>query len=100
MIGLLFAAALDPARKDDPKIWGPKGYFLTENGEHVWGDLASQIGQEVYKQGFIKTEPEVREWSIDEAIASPAGFEAASWGTNSRGTAIRSKKNSRVEPGA
>ena len=92
VIGLLFAAAFDPARKDDAEIWGPKGYFLTENGEHVWGDLSVEIGKEVHKQGFVKSEPEVRALSYDEAVKSPAGFEAASWGMNSRATAIRAKK--------
>lgn len=91
-ISLLFATALDTARRNDSEIWGPRGYFLTENGEHVWGDLAVEIGKEVHKQGLVESEPEVRELSFKEAIASPAGFEAASWGMNSRAMAIRARK--------
>lgn len=92
VIGLLFDAALDPARKDDGEVWGGHGYFLTENGEHTWGDLSEEIGREVQKQGFVKEEPEARGLSYEEAVKSPAGFEAASWGMNSRGVAQRARK--------
>lgn len=91
-IGLLVDAALDAARKDDADVWGAHGYFLTENGEHAWGELAAQIGQEVYKQSLVQSEPEMRNWSMDEALKSPAGFEAASWGMNSRARALRARK--------
>lgn len=92
LIALLVDAALDAERTNDPELWGPHGYFLTENGEHIWGDLAVQVGKEVHKQGLIQQEPEVRGLSIDEAVKSPAGFEAASWGMNSRARAYRGKK--------
>lgn len=90
---LLVQAALDPSSNDDPEIWGAHGYFFTENGEHVWGDLSLAIGKEAHKQGYIKDgTPGLRDWSIDEAVKSSAGFEAASWGMNSRGVAARAKK--------
>ncbi|KEY71964.1 hypothetical protein S7711_07110 [Stachybotrys chartarum IBT 7711] len=89
---LLVRAASDPSRKNDKKIWGAQGYFFTENGEHVWGDLSAAIGKEAYKLQYLKEEPEIREWSYDEAVKSPAGFEAASWGMNSRGEAVRARK--------
>lgn len=89
---LLVEAALDPSRKADKEIWGAKGYFLTENGEHVWGELSTLVGKAAHEQGFIKQEPEVRELSYDEAVKSSAGFEAASWGLNSRASALRAKK--------
>lgn len=90
---LLVQAALTPSRKDDSGIWGAHGYFLTENGVHVWGDLSARIGQEASKQGYIKDgTPEPRDWSIDETVKSSAGFEAASWGMNSRGVAARAKE--------
>ena len=91
-IGLLFDAALDPSRKDDPELWGARGYFLTENGEHAWGELAVQIGSEVQKQGYSGPELSVKQLSFDEAVKSPAGFEAASWGMNSRAKALRAAK--------
>lgn len=90
---LLVEAALDASRRNDAEIWGPHGYFFTENGEHTWGDLSLEIGKEAHKQGFIKGgAPELRAWSIDEAVNSSAGFEAASWGMNSRGKAERARK--------
>lgn len=92
VFGLLVEAALDPSRKNDAEVWGAHGYFLTENGEHTWGELSAEIGQEAYKQGFLKVTPELRDWSINEAVKSSAGFEAASWGMNSRGKAKRARK--------
>lgn len=91
-IVLLVQAALDAERADDAEIWGPKGYFLTESGEHAWGPLAERMAKEVEKQGFGGQGMPVRELTFDEAVKSPAGFEAASWGMNSRATAIRAKK--------
>ncbi|KAL4802462.1 hypothetical protein BDV18DRAFT_146767 [Aspergillus unguis] len=92
MFESLVCAALDPARKDDKEIWGEKGYFLCDNGEHVWGDLAKVIGEQAHKLGYLKEQPQVKQLSLDEAIKSPAGFEAASWGWNSRGRALRGKQ--------
>lgn len=90
---LLVQAALDPSARNNPEIWGARGYYLTENGEHVWGDLSAAIGEEAFRQGLMKGgAPELRGWSIDEAVNSSAGFEAASWGMNSRGVAARAKK--------
>ncbi|KAL2210611.1 nucleoside-diphosphate-sugar epimerase [Sarocladium strictum] len=80
------------------ELWGAHGYFLTENGEHTWGDLAVQIGQEAHKQGLLPSEPETREYSVEEAVKSPAGFEAASWGMNSRAKALRARKFLNWEP--
>jgi nucleoside-diphosphate-sugar epimerase len=88
----LVRAALDPARKDDKEIWGEKGYFLCENGEHVWGELSKLVGEQAHKLGYLKDAPEIKELSVDEAIKSPAGFEAASWGWNSRGQAQRGRE--------
>jgi len=89
---LLAEATTDPSRQNDAEIWGANGYFLTENGEHVWGELSTLIGSEVHRQGFVDNRPETEELSYDEAVKSSAGFEAASWGLNSRGSAVRAKK--------
>jgi hypothetical protein len=89
---LLLEAALDPVKKDDKKIWGAETYFFTENGEHEWATLARQIGEEAQKLGFIAgPPPEFREYSMEEA-EKYAGFEAASWGMNSRCKAVRARK--------
>ncbi|RDW64494.1 uncharacterized protein DSM5745_09905 [Aspergillus mulundensis] len=88
----LVKAALDPKRKDDKEIWGEKGYLLAENGEHVWSDLAKLVGEQAHKLGYLKEKPEVKQLSLEEAMNSPAGFEAASWAWNSRGQAQRGRE--------
>ncbi|KAI9147301.1 nucleoside-diphosphate-sugar epimerase [Paramyrothecium foliicola] len=96
-LSLVFAqladAATDPKQRNNAEIWGARGYFFTENGEHVWGDLSAAVGKEAHKQGYIQGEsPPIRDLSYDEAVNSSAGFEAASWGMNSRAKAIRARK--------
>ncbi|GKT87504.1 nucleoside-diphosphate-sugar epimerase [Colletotrichum tofieldiae] len=78
---LLVEAALDPSRKDDAQIWGLTATSLLRTGSTSGGIC------------LIKgAAPEVRELSFEEAVKSPAGFEAASWGMNSRGVAVRARK--------
>ncbi|KAF2152169.1 NAD(P)-binding protein [Myriangium duriaei CBS 260.36] len=72
------------------ELWGSKGYLLVENGEHLWTDLAKLVGKEAAQQGFIKS-PSEDSLSKDDAI-DQAGFEAVSWGLNSRGRAERARK--------
>ena len=94
----LVNAAVDPSRADDEELWGGKGYYLCENGEHIWGELAEFIGKEVLEQGYLKEKPEVKELSVEEVAKSPAGFDAVSWGWNSQGTAHRARKILGWEP--
>lgn len=72
------------------ELWCTKGYILTENGEHVWSDLARRISAEAVELGYIKA-PQEDSLSKDEALKQ-AGFEAVSWGLNSRGQAKRARK--------
>lgn len=78
------------AGDQNDEIWGAKGYMFTENGEFVWGDLSRHVGAEAEKLGYVK---DLKEGSLDkdEAIKQ-AGFEAVSWGLNSRGKAERARK--------
>jgi nucleoside-diphosphate-sugar epimerase len=85
---LLVEAAV--SGKQDPEVWGEKGYFLAENGYHAWGDVSKQVGEEAYKQGYIKTK-EVNAMEPEKA-KEQAGFEAFSWGLNSKGFAKRARK--------
>lgn len=73
---LLCEAAV--AEKIEPGVWGSKGYYLVENGEHLWSDIAKHIGQQAEQMGFIKS-PEAKTLSRDAALEQ-AGFEAESWG--------------------
>ncbi|KAH0291210.1 NAD(P)-binding protein [Aureobasidium namibiae CBS 147.97] len=74
----------------DPKLWGNNGYYFTENGEHVWGDLSKVVAESAKQQGLLK---EVKSEQMDmETAKKTAGFEAISWGWNSRGKARRFKE--------
>ncbi|KAL1621156.1 hypothetical protein SLS54_005651 [Diplodia seriata] len=87
---VLLADAAAANRKDDKELWGEKGYFLAENGEHIWGELSKQIAAEAVKAGYIPA-PETFSLNKDEAWKL-AEFQALSWGLNSRGKARRAKK--------
>ena len=85
---LLIEAAA--AKKIDDEIWGPKGYFFVENGEHVWTELAERIAKEAEKARYVGR-LEKQDLSKQAAL-DQAGFEAVSWGLNSRGKAKRARK--------
>jgi hypothetical protein len=85
---LLVDAAV--SKKVDPEVWGEKGYLLAENGHHVWGELSKQVGEVAYNRGYIKHK-DPKSMSLEEAKAE-AGFEAISWGLNSKGFAKRARK--------
>lgn len=78
------------AHDTNSEIWGEKGYMFTAAGEHVWSDLARQMGKCAEELGYCK---DLKEDSLskDEALEQ-AGFEAVSWGLNSRGKALRARK--------
>ena len=85
---LLAEAAV--AGKDTPGLWGGDVYYLTENGEHIWGDLARLIGKRAHELGYTGA---LKEDSLSkDAALEQAGFEAVSWGWNSRGKAERARK--------
>lgn len=91
---LLVNAAV--AGQNDDGIWGPKAYYLTENGEHLWGDMAQSTAEAAAKLGLI---PEAKAEPIDlESAKQYAGFESLSWGLNSRGRALRARKLLGWEP--
>lgn len=71
-------------------LWGNNGYYFTENGSHVWGDLAQTIAEISQKKGYLSS---VEVESLDEKEAMDiAGFQAVSWGLNSKGKARRARK--------
>jgi nucleoside-diphosphate-sugar epimerase len=75
----------------DAEIWGEKGYFFTENGRHVWGDLSRQIARRAAEMGFIAQDYKEQSLTKDEAW-EVAEFQALSWGLNSQGKAERARK--------
>lgn len=94
---LLTEAAV--AGKTDAELWNDKGYYLVENGEHVWTDLARSMGKKAVELGYLKGDLEEKKLEKDKAIEQ-AGFEAVSWGFNSRGKAERAKKLLGWQPSA
>lgn len=70
--------------------WGKEGYYFTENGEHVWGEMSDFVAREAFKQGLIPS-ANVLSITSDEANRL-TGFGAALWGANSRGRAVRARK--------
>ncbi|EKD21711.1 uncharacterized protein L3040_004934 [Drepanopeziza brunnea f. sp. 'multigermtubi'] len=87
---LLVEAAAAKKPELDVHLWGREGYFLAENGHHVWGEVSKQVGEYAFKQGYIK-EKSVKPMSPEEA-KKVAGLEGASWGLNSKGFAKRARK--------
>ncbi|CAG7970423.1 unnamed protein product [Penicillium salamii] len=84
---LLVEAAI--SRRTDNGLWGADAYYLTENGEHYWGELASATAKAAANLGYI---PEAKAEPIDlESAKKYAGFESLSWGMNSRGQARRAR---------
>jgi len=70
--------------------WGKEGYYLTENGTLIWGDMSKMVAVEAHKQGLIPTD-EVVSVSIEE-VERLRNHGSHLWGANSRGTAIRARK--------
>jgi nucleoside-diphosphate-sugar epimerase len=86
---LLVEAAAAGNTSDE--LWGARGYHLAENGEHVWGDLSRAVAAKAKELGFLDRAPEEYQMGKEEAL-EVAGFEAVSWGWNSRGKAGRLAK--------
>ncbi|RAK95583.1 nucleoside-diphosphate-sugar epimerase [Aspergillus ibericus CBS 121593] len=76
--------------REDPELWGARAYYLTENGEHVWGELAKATAQTAVELGLI-SEAKAGSISLEDA-KKYAGYESLSWGMNSRGRARRGSK--------
>lgn len=71
---LLVDAAI--AGRTDDGLWGGGAYYLAENGEHAWGELAQQTADAATKMGYL---PEAKAEPIDlESAKKYAGFESLS----------------------
>lgn len=75
---------------DKPDVWGSRGYYFCENGEHVWGDVSQKVAKAAHAQGLIQTD-EVRSISKQEADEC-THMGSALWGANSRGRALRARE--------
>jgi nucleoside-diphosphate-sugar epimerase len=90
LIVLLVEAALANQPDMDAKLWGKEGYFLAENGHHAWGELSKEIAGVAFEKGYIQ-DMTLKEMTSKEAMDF-AGFQAMSWGLNSKGFAKRARK--------
>jgi nucleoside-diphosphate-sugar epimerase len=86
---LLTETALSGKTNDSSELWGEKGYYLAENGEVLWKELARSIGDKAQELGFVE-KLEEKAVQKEDAIAL-AGLVAFSWGLNSRGKSSRAK---------
>lgn len=80
------------AHDTDPELWGENGYVFTENGEHLWADLARLVSKKAVEMGFLESSATKQDSLSKDAALEQAGFEAVSWGFNSRGKAERARK--------
>ncbi|OJJ48912.1 hypothetical protein ASPZODRAFT_157417 [Penicilliopsis zonata CBS 506.65] len=69
--------------------WNDKGYYFAENGQFCWGDVERAIARIAYEKKLIPS-PDVEPLS-DDQVAAINPFGLYSWGTNSRGHAIRAR---------
>ncbi|OAL02831.1 NAD(P)-binding protein [Phaeosphaeriaceae sp. SRC1lsM3a] len=84
----LVTAALSPG--GGKATWNDKGYYFTENGEFVWGELGQKLAQLMFDKKLINS-PEIDHVDKTEADKlRPAG--SYLWGTNSRCKSIRANK--------
>ena len=67
--------------------WNSEGYYLVENGEHRWNELARGITNEAYKQGFVgSAEANMLEGKERDSLDA---IGVALWNVKSRAKAIR-----------
>ncbi|ROW10414.1 hypothetical protein VMCG_02061 [Cytospora schulzeri] len=84
-------AAVSPDPEVDRHIWGPaEGYLLADGGIHIWRETAQWVADAAQAKGYIK---DATLESLDVTHAKEiAGFEAVSYGLNSRGQGKRARK--------
>ncbi|KAI2469578.1 hypothetical protein F4781DRAFT_431285 [Annulohypoxylon bovei var. microspora] len=87
LFALFFKEALSGEKNE---VWGTDGYYFAESGEHVWGDISTQIAQIAHSKGLIK-DASIEKLSNEE-VAKISPWGGAIWGQNSRSSAIRAKK--------
>ncbi|KAH6893486.1 hypothetical protein B0T10DRAFT_482379 [Thelonectria olida] len=89
-------AASTDSKSEEKEIWGSVGYHFCESGTHRWSEVSELIAKEAHSQGYLnKTETK----QIDDKEALEInGFEALTWGLNSKGKAKRARKYLGWEP--
>ncbi|KAI9727383.1 MAG: hypothetical protein M1834_008454 [Cirrosporium novae-zelandiae] len=90
-LGDLYCLLVDAAvsGNTNPEAWGAHGYYLAENGEHMWGEVSKAMAECAAELGYIPS-AQVAPMDVDRA-RELLGFEAVSWGLNSRAKAERAR---------
>lgn len=70
--------------------WGEDGYYLAEQEEFVWGELAEKIAKIAHGKGLIPT-GDIDALAVEE-VKKDFPLRYRSWGANSRGKSIRANK--------
>lgn len=78
------------ARGGQGADWNEEGYYFSENGEYLWGELARDITKRAAAKGYIKSD-EVDELEPEE-VKKLHPFGHVLWGSNSKGKAERARK--------
>lgn len=87
----VYLALVEAAANGGEKAaWGKAGYYFTENGEHIWGEISKVVASAAQQQGFISSD-EVVTVSAEEADKL-SSHGSALWGANARCRAIRARK--------
>lgn len=85
----LYLKLVEAVLRGGQATWDEDGYYFSENGEYVWGEMAKKIAKEAKKQGFIESD-EIEHLSKEDADKL-ASHGSAKWGMNSRCRAIRGR---------
>ncbi|PVI07642.1 NAD(P)-binding protein [Periconia macrospinosa] len=85
----LVTAALQPG--GGKATWNEKGYYFTETGPIVWGDVSKAVVKAAVDRKLI-TNTEIDNLTGDEANELLPPYGAYVWGTNSKAKAIRARK--------
>lgn len=89
-VKLVEAAADGVAGKETKATWGKEGYYLCNNGDIAWKDIAVLVAKSAYKQGFTKSDEVVTMTSEEANKLVPAAH--YQWGCNSRPVSIRAAR--------
>jgi len=73
-----------------PATWGAEGYYFTENGDIVWGEVSQWVAAAAKKQGWIQDDKVLSMSKEDANKKTRMG--SAMWGANSRARAVRARK--------
>jgi nucleoside-diphosphate-sugar epimerase len=92
----IVSATQDPSLRDNPEVFGLKGYYLAENGTHKWSDVARSIAEEASKRGYL---PEPVTKNVNQKELELMAYDSTpSWARNSKGVGKRAKKYLNWEP--